>query len=66
MTTFKIIAFTPDDFERTVYVSTEKQVRQFDADMKERMSFTQNCNGHVLDPSKYPEGTRFLIVTEKE
>lgn len=62
--TFKVVAFTPNDFERTIYVASERQVHQQDVTMKERVSFTQHCAGLVLDPKDYPEGTRFLIVRE--
>ncbi len=64
--TFKVIAFTPDDYERTIYVASERQVHQNDSNMKERVSFTQHCAGLVLDPSDYPDGTRFLIVRENQ
>ena len=62
--TFKVIAFTPDDFERTVYLASERQVHQQDTNLKERVSFTQHCAGLVLDPKDYPPDTRFLIVRE--
>lgn len=64
MTTFKVIAFTPDDFERLIYVASERQVHQQDSCLKERVSFTCHAAGLVLDPADYPPGTRFLLVRE--
>jgi hypothetical protein len=64
VTTFKVIAFTEDDFERTIYLASERQVHQYDHAMKERVSFTQHCAGLVLEPKDYPPGTRFLLVRE--
>lgn len=64
MVTFKVIAFTPEDYERLIYVASERQVHQQDVVMKERVSLTSHCAGLVLDPEDYPEGTRFLLVRE--
>jgi hypothetical protein len=61
---FKVVAFTPDDYERVIYVASPRQVHQQDATMKERVSFTQNGGGLVLDPSDYPPKTRFLLMLE--
>lgn len=62
MASFKVIAFTPDDFERVIYRASERQVHQQDAGMKERISSNSLDAGLVLDPADYPEGTRFLLV----
>ena len=62
MASFKVIAFTPDDFERLIYLASERQVHQQDGDMKERVSMTSHTVGLVLDPENYPKGTRFLLV----
>ncbi len=64
--TFKIVAFTEDDFERVIYLASEKQVHQQDSNMRERVSFTQMGAGLVLDPKDYPDGIRFLIIMEKD
>lgn len=66
MVEFKVVAFTPDDYERTIYVASERQVHQTDMCMKERVSFTQLGAGVVLDPKDYPEGTRFLLMWKDE
>jgi hypothetical protein len=62
--TFKVIAFTENDFERLIYLASEKQVHQNDYGMKERVSLTSLTVGLVLDPKDYPPGTRFLLVRE--
>ncbi len=64
MATFKVIAFTDTDFERLIYMASERQVHQQDSNMRERVSFTSHAAGLVLDPKDYPEGTRFLLVLE--
>ena len=66
MTTFKVIAFTNDEFERLVYLASERQVHQHDRGMEERVSFTCHEAGLVLDPKQYPEGTRFLLVRSEK
>ncbi len=58
----KIVAFTPNDFERKIYEASERQVHLNDGCMKEKVSFTSGGAGLVLDPKDYPEGTRFLII----
>lgn len=64
MVTFKVVAFTPDDYERVIYVSSERQVHIQDSTMRERVSLTAGGAGLVLDPKDYPEGTRFLLITK--
>lgn len=64
--TFKVVAFTPADFERVVYLASERQVHQQDALMRERVSFAQMGAGLVLDPKDYPPDTRFLLVWENK
>lgn len=64
MASFKIIAFNADDFERLIYLASERQVHMHDTNLKERMSYTSHSAGLVLDPKDYPEGTRFLIVRD--
>ncbi len=64
MVEFKVIAFTENDFERLIYLASERQVHQHDHGMKERVSLTCHAVGLVLDPKDYPEGTRFLLVRE--
>lgn len=64
MVTFKVVAVLDNDFERVVYVASERQVHQQDSAMKERVSFTAGGVGLLLDPKDYPEGTRFLLIRE--
>lgn len=64
--TFKIVAFTPDNFEKLIYMASEKQVHLYSNTMKEKVSDTSHCAGLVLDPNDYPEGTRFLVVLDKQ
>lgn len=59
---FKVVAFTPDDFERTVYVASDRQIHLSTTGMVERMSVTAGGGGLVLDPADYPPGTKFLLV----
>ncbi len=66
MAVFKVVAFTPEDYERTVYVASERQVHQQDAGMKERVSMTAGGVGLVLDPTDYPAGTRFLLIQRSD
>lgn len=35
MVQFKVIAFTPDDFERLIYIASERQVHQTDSNLKD-------------------------------
>lgn len=62
---FRVYAFTSDDFECLVYLASERQVHQHDGGMDERVSFTSGVAGYVLDPEKYPKGTRFLLVRKE-
>lgn len=64
MASFKVIAFTPDDFERLIYSASERQVHMNDSKLKERVSFTSHSVGLVIDPKDYPDGTRFLVVRD--
>lgn len=66
MVMFKVIAFTPDDYERVVYVASDRQVHQQLHNMQDRVSFTTGGVGLVIDPKDFPEGTRFLIVREEK
>lgn len=64
MAMFKVVAFTPEDFERLVYMASERQIHQHDGNMAERVSMTYHVAGYVLDPAEYPLGTKFLLVWE--
>lgn len=57
--TFKIIAVTPDDFTREIYVASQKQVHMHDHTLKEKVR--SPYIGLMLDPKDYPEGCTFLI-----
>lgn len=66
MASFQVVAFNPDDFERVIYTASERQVHMQDANLKERISLTVGGVGLVLDPTDYPDGTKFLLLTKTD